>query len=76
MGIGGGFLMTIWDNKTQKAYFLNAREYAPAAATETIFTSKNKEEASKGNLFSLFLILSWNIIIIHLREQEMVGTRK
>ncbi|XP_001607488.2 glutathione hydrolase 1 proenzyme [Nasonia vitripennis] len=48
LGIGGGFLMTIWDAQEKKAYFLNAREYAPAAAHETIFTVANKGEAFAG----------------------------
>ncbi|OXU31692.1 hypothetical protein TSAR_010664 [Trichomalopsis sarcophagae] len=48
MGIGGGFLMTIWDAKEKKAHFLNAREYAPAAAHETIFTIANEDESVNG----------------------------
>ena len=36
-GIGGGFLMTIYDTKTGKAQCLDARETAPAAATEDMF---------------------------------------
>ncbi|XP_058800051.1 scoloptoxin SSD14-like [Phymastichus coffea] len=37
MGLGGGFLMTIYDAKTQKATFLDARETAPKLANETMF---------------------------------------
>ncbi|KAH0564712.1 glutathione hydrolase 1 proenzyme-like [Cotesia glomerata] len=37
MGLGGGFLMTIWDAKTKKAEFLNARETAPAKATRDMY---------------------------------------
>ncbi|XP_057325010.1 scoloptoxin SSD14-like [Microplitis mediator] len=37
MGLGGGFLMTIWDAKTGKAEFLNARETAPAKATRDMY---------------------------------------
>lgn len=37
MGIGGGFFMTIWDASTNTAQFLDARETAPASATEDMF---------------------------------------
>lgn len=37
MGLGGGFLMTIWDPKTKTADYLDARETAPMAATEDMF---------------------------------------
>lgn len=37
MGLGGGFLMTIWDAKSKKAAYLDARETAPSAATENMF---------------------------------------
>lgn len=37
MGLGGGFLMTIWDAKKKEASFLDARESAPAAAKENMF---------------------------------------
>ncbi|XP_057325011.1 scoloptoxin SSD14-like [Microplitis mediator] len=37
MGLGGGFLMTIWDAKTKKAEFLNAKESAPAKATKDMY---------------------------------------
>ncbi|XP_020279668.1 gamma-glutamyltranspeptidase 1-like isoform X2 [Pseudomyrmex gracilis] len=37
MGLGGGFLMTIWDAKTKKAYYLDARETAPSAADKNMF---------------------------------------
>ena len=47
-GIGGGFLMTIYDSKTGKAECLNARETAPAAATENMFGG-NASLAIKGN---------------------------
>ena len=38
LGLGGGFQMTLFIKG--KSYFLNARESAPSAATETMF-SKN-----------------------------------
>lgn len=37
MGIGGGFIMTIYDKMNGRAETLNARETAPAAATEDMF---------------------------------------
>ncbi|XP_063973968.1 scoloptoxin SSD14-like [Diachasmimorpha longicaudata] len=37
MGIGGGFLMTIWDAEKNESVFLDARETAPAAAHEEMF---------------------------------------
>ena len=36
-GVGGGFLMTIYDSKTRTARCLNARETAPLAATEDMY---------------------------------------
>lgn len=36
-GIGGGFLMTLYDSKTKKAVCLDARESAPLEATEDMF---------------------------------------
>ncbi|XP_017792145.1 PREDICTED: gamma-glutamyltranspeptidase 1-like [Habropoda laboriosa] len=37
MGLGGGFLMTIWDSYTKTADYLDARETAPAAAHRDMF---------------------------------------
>jgi len=37
-GIGGGFLMTLYDRETREASVLVARESAPAAATEDMYT--------------------------------------
>ncbi|KAF7997295.1 hypothetical protein HCN44_005572 [Aphidius gifuensis] len=37
MGLGGGFLMTIWDASKKKSVFLNARETAPAASHKNMF---------------------------------------
>lgn len=37
MGLGGGFLMTIWDAKNKRADYLDARETAPMAATEDMY---------------------------------------
>lgn len=37
MGLGGGFLMTIWDASNKTAVYLDAREVAPSDANETMF---------------------------------------
>lgn len=37
MGLGGGFLMTIWDARTKTADYLDARETAPSGAHENMF---------------------------------------
>lgn len=37
MGIGGGFLMTIYNRQNQTARSLIAREVAPLAATKNMF---------------------------------------
>ena len=47
MGLGGGFLMTIYDAKTGKSEFLDARESAPKAAYKNMFRG-NATLASKG----------------------------
>lgn len=53
MGIGGGFLMSIYDAATQKVDVLNAREVAPLAAYPEMFsklpkTTDNKDIAIGG----------------------------
>ncbi|KAE9545004.1 hypothetical protein AGLY_000547 [Aphis glycines] len=49
MGIGGGFLMSIYDGKTKKVTTINARESAPAAATAEMFV-KHPEKSILGGL--------------------------
>ncbi|KAJ8927316.1 hypothetical protein NQ314_020230 [Rhamnusium bicolor] len=39
MGLGGGFLLTIYNKTTGEVWSLNSREVAPAAATEDMFHS-------------------------------------
>ena len=39
MGLGGGFLMTIFKKSDEKTYFLNARETAPRYCTEDMFVN-------------------------------------
>ena len=47
MGIGGGFLMTIHSKENGKIETLNARETAPAAATENMYHG-NDRASEKG----------------------------
>ncbi|KAJ9582225.1 hypothetical protein L9F63_003435, partial [Diploptera punctata] len=49
MGLGGGFLMTIYEKNNNKVITLNAREKAPKNANETMFNG-NKTLAEKGGL--------------------------
>ena len=49
-GIGGGFLMTIYDPETKTARSLNAREVAPIEATENMFKG-NSSISQKGFFF-------------------------
>lgn len=45
MGLGGGFLMTIYIRENKTAHFLNAREAAPLKATQEIY--KDDQQSSK-----------------------------
>lgn len=49
MGIGGGFLMTIYIKETGEVVTLNARESAPAAATEDMYEG-NSTKSQNGAL--------------------------
>lgn len=49
MGLGGGFLLTIYDKKTGTVRSLNAREVAPLAANETMFNG-DSSLSQKGGL--------------------------
>ena len=40
-GIGGGFLMTIYNSSSSTARCLNAREVAPLAASEDMFQANS-----------------------------------
>lgn len=46
MGIGGGFLMSIYNATTKKVMTVNARETAPAAATDSMFDDDPKKSLS------------------------------
>lgn len=52
MGIGGGFLMTIYIRETGKVETLNARERAPSGAYEEMFV--NDPEASSIGIYYFF----------------------
>ncbi|KAF5293555.1 hypothetical protein FQA39_LY03040 [Lamprigera yunnana] len=48
MGLGGGFLMTIYTREDKTAYTLNAREVAPLLSTQDMFqTSKESQYSGK-----------------------------
>ncbi|XP_076762320.1 glutathione hydrolase 1 proenzyme isoform X2 [Xylocopa sonorina] len=49
MGLGGGFLMTIWDASTKTAHYLDARETAPSGAHKDMFHG-NPDLATYGGL--------------------------
>jgi len=38
-GVGGGFLMTIYNRTTNTSLFINARETAPGASNYTMYNS-------------------------------------
>jgi len=49
MGLGGGFVMTIYNKTTGEVHTINARERAPLAATENMFDG-NSTLAQKGTM--------------------------
>ncbi|XP_044013851.1 scoloptoxin SSD14-like [Aphidius gifuensis] len=50
MGIGGGFLMTIYDRKNKQARFLNAKDKAPLAAHKNMFKDAGYHSSKIGAL--------------------------
>lgn len=50
LGLGGGFLMTIYDKASGRAYVLNARDRAPLLANATMFNGKPAHVSSIGPL--------------------------
>ncbi|XP_022182527.1 gamma-glutamyltranspeptidase 1-like isoform X2 [Myzus persicae] len=48
MGIGGGFMMSIYNATTKKVMTINARETAPAAATSEMFVKDPKKSMLGG----------------------------
>ena len=61
MGLGGGFLMTIYDAKTETTTFLDARETAPSLANETIFV--NKPHLALQGKIEILVSNKWNRIL-------------
>jgi len=51
MGLGGGFVMTIYNKTTGEVHTINAREHAPLAATEDMFNG-NSTLSQKGILIN------------------------
>lgn len=43
MGIGGGFIMSIYNATTKKVTSINAREIAPAAANTNMFVNEPRK---------------------------------
>ena len=56
MGLGGGFFMTIYKKDEGKAYFLNAREVAPLAATEDMFDDYSSQIGTTDGSKCLFVL--------------------
>ena len=56
MGLGGGFLMTIFKKFEEKAYFLNARETAPRYSTEHMFV--NTTLSPQRGIFYSYMFIS------------------
>lgn len=52
MGLGGGFILTLYDRKSKASHCLVARETAPAAATEDMFSHQSSRQ---GGAFGLLL---------------------
>ena len=50
LGFGGGFLMTIYEKNTKKAYVLDARYSAPLAAHEHMYDDKPSNASKTGKL--------------------------
>ncbi|XP_013421791.1 glutathione hydrolase 1 proenzyme [Lingula anatina] len=46
MGVGGGFFMTVYNRANKTAHTIDAREQAPAAAYETMFTNNPSKTAT------------------------------
>lgn len=50
LGLGGGFIMTIYQRSTRQAFILNARDRAPLATNSTMFDGKSANASSFGAL--------------------------
>jgi len=49
LGLGGGFMMTIYQKSTRQTLILNARDRAPLAANSTMYNNKPTNTSSFGN---------------------------
>lgn len=58
MGLGGGFMMTIYKKDEKKGYFLNAREKAPFAAKNDLY--KDDELISRNGEYQMESIYNIN----------------
>lgn len=60
MGLGGGFVMTIYNKTTGEAFAINAREHAPAAAFEDMFQGNSTmSQKGKSQFFLNYLSISY-----------------
>ncbi|XP_024880086.1 glutathione hydrolase 1 proenzyme-like isoform X1 [Temnothorax curvispinosus] len=50
LGLGGGFIMTIYQRSTRRAFVLNARDRAPLASNSTMYDGKSANASSLGAL--------------------------
>jgi gamma-glutamyltranspeptidase/glutathione hydrolase/leukotriene-C4 hydrolase len=50
LGFGGGFMMTIYERSTRRAFVLNARDRAPLAANSTMYNGRPANASSLGKL--------------------------
>lgn len=48
LGFGGGFMMTIYERSTRRAFVLNARDRAPLLANSTMYDGKPVNVSSFG----------------------------
>lgn len=52
MGIGGGFMMSLYERSTGKAYFLNSRETAPINSAYDMYENKSAMASRVGKCAS------------------------
>lgn len=56
MGLGGGFLLTLYNKSTGEVWSLNSREVAPRAATQKMFEDNPKLTKTGKRILKKFLI--------------------
>lgn len=69
MGIGGGHFMTIYDRVNRRSIVINARETAPAAATEDMYHG-DPTTSQKGT----FSFTPWNVIVVVVLHSTLFPT--